>query len=84
MGDKPVDDMTEHEGLVCRTVCSGLNGLIPLTEIQGRKVVVMCNLKPVKMRGVKSCAMGPVELVAPPEGSKAGDRVGTLPMPQKK
>ncbi|KAJ6789759.1 hypothetical protein PWT90_06780 [Aphanocladium album] len=92
MGDKPGDDTTEYEGQVCRTVCSGLNGLIPLEQMQGRKVVVVCNLKPVKMRGIKSCAMvlaasprikegevddhkGPVELVAPPEGSKAGDRV---------
>ncbi|KAJ4159792.1 uncharacterized protein LMH87_007734 [Akanthomyces muscarius] len=92
MGDKPNDDTTEYEGQVCRTVCSGLNGLIPLAEMQGRKVVVVCNLKPVKMRGVKSCAMvlaasprikegevddhkGPVELVAPPADSKAGDRV---------
>lgn len=92
MGDKPGDDTTEYEGQVCRTVCSGLNGLIPLAEMQGRKVVVVCNLKPVKMRGVKSCAMvlaasprikegevddhkGPVELVAPPAGSNAGDRV---------
>lgn len=92
MGDKAGDDTTEYEGQVCRTVCSGLNGLIPLEQMQGRKVVVVCNLKPVKMRGIKSCAMvlaasprlkegeaddhkGPVELVAPPEGSKAGDRV---------
>jgi aminoacyl tRNA synthase complex-interacting multifunctional protein 1 len=58
MGDKPgTDDTTEHEGQVCRTVCSGLNGLVPLEEMQGRKVVVVANLKPVKMRGIKSCAM---------------------------
>ncbi|KFG84538.1 multisynthetase complex auxiliary component p43 [Metarhizium anisopliae] len=86
------EDYTEYEGQICRTVCSGLNGLIPLEQMQGRKVVVVCNLKPVKMRGIKSCAMvlaaspkvkegevdedkGPVELVAPPKGSKAGDRV---------
>lgn len=92
MGDQPNDDTTEYEGQVCRTVCSGLNGLIPLEQMQGRKVVVVCNLKPVKMRGVKSCAMvlaasprvkegeaddhkGPVELVSPPESSKAGERV---------
>lgn len=93
VGDQPGnEDYTEYEGQICRTVCSGLNGLIPLEEMQGRKVVVVCNLKPVKMRGIKSCAMvlaasprakegeaddhkGPVELVAPPEGSKAGERV---------
>jgi aminoacyl tRNA synthase complex-interacting multifunctional protein 1 len=58
MGDKPgTDDTTEYEGQVVRTVCSGLNGLVPLEEMQGRKVVVVANLKPVKMRGIKSCAM---------------------------
>ncbi|KAJ4300089.1 G4 quadruplex nucleic acid binding protein [Collariella sp. IMI 366227] len=58
MGDAPgTPDTTEVDGQVCRTVCSGLNGLIPLEEMQGRKVVVVCNLKPVKMRGIKSSAM---------------------------
>lgn len=50
-------DTEEYEGQVVRTVCSGLNGLVPLEEMQGRKVVVVCNLKPVKMRGIKSAAM---------------------------
>lgn len=92
VGDQPSDDTVMHEGQVCRVVCSGLNGLVPLEEMQGRKVVVVCNLKPVKMRGIKSCAMvlaasppiaagevddhkGPVELVSPPPGAKAGDRL---------
>ncbi|KAH8845522.1 hypothetical protein MCOR27_009543 [Pyricularia oryzae] len=58
MGDPAgTPDTEEYEGQVVRTVCSGLNGLVPLEEMQGRKVVVVCNLKPVKMRGVKSCAM---------------------------
>lgn len=58
MGDKEGTDDTEVvDGQVCRTVCSGLNGLVPLEEMQGRKVVVVANLKPVKMRGIKSCAM---------------------------
>lgn len=58
MGDQPgTDDTAEYDGQVCRTVCSGLNGLVPLAEMQGRKVVVVCNLKPVKMRGIKSSAM---------------------------
>ncbi len=58
MGDKPgTEDTEEYEGQVCRTVCSGLNGLVPLEEMKGRKVVVVANLKPVKMRGIKSCAM---------------------------
>ncbi|KAB5539492.1 hypothetical protein GE09DRAFT_319318 [Coniochaeta sp. 2T2.1] len=58
MGDTAgTPDTAEYEGHVCRTVCSGLNGLIPLEEMQDRKVVVVANLKPVKMRGIKSCAM---------------------------
>lgn len=58
MGDKEGTEDTEVvDGQVCRTVCSGLNGLVPLEEMQGRKVVVVANLKPVKMRGIKSCAM---------------------------
>ncbi|KAK8219344.1 G4 quadruplex nucleic acid binding protein [Zalaria obscura] len=86
------DNTTEYEGQICRIVCSGLNGLVPLQEMQGRKIVAVCNLKPVTMRGIKSAAMvlaasprlaegeedhhaGPVELVNPPEGAAAGDRV---------
>ena len=85
------ENTSEFEGQVCRTVCSGLNGLIPLEEMQGRKVVTVCNLKPVTMRGIKSSAMvlaaspkvaedednhkGPVELVNPPADAKAGERV---------
>ncbi|KAJ5770388.1 uncharacterized protein N7511_002439 [Penicillium nucicola] len=59
-GDAPGSDNTsldEETGKTVRTVCSGLNGLVPLEEMQGRKIVAVCNLKPVTMRGVKSCAM---------------------------
>lgn len=92
-GDAPgTDNTSEYEGKIVRTVCSGLNGLVPLEEMQGRKIVAVCNLKPVTMRGIKSAAMvlaasprlapgeedhhaGPVELVNPPEGAEAGERV---------
>nr|POE71879.1 trna-aminoacylation cofactor arc1 [Quercus suber] len=92
-GDAPgTDNTSEHEGQVVRTVCSGLNGLVPLEAMQGRKIIAVCNLKPVKMRGILSAAMvlaasprlapgeadahaGPVELVAPPAGAEAGERV---------
>lgn len=57
-GDAPgTDNTSEFEGQVVRTVCSGLNGLVPLEEMQGRKIVAVCNLKPVTMRGIKSAAM---------------------------
>ena len=92
-GDPPgTENTSEHEGQIVRTVCSGLNGLIPLSEMQDRKIIAVCNLKPVTMRGIKSAAMvlaasprlkegeednhkGPVELVNPPEGAVAGERV---------
>ena len=51
------ENTSEYEGQIVRTVCSGLNGLVPLEEMQGRKIVAVCNLKPVTMRGIKSAAM---------------------------
>ena len=96
MGDPEGTEHTqldESTGKVVRTVCSGLNGLVPLAEMQDRKVVVVANLKPVNMRSIKSAAMvlaasppseegadphAPdrvVELVSPPEGSEAGEKV---------
>ncbi|CAB4486458.1 nucleic acid-binding protein [Rhizophagus irregularis] len=65
-----------------RTVVSGLVNHIPLDQMQNRDVVLVCNLKPASMRGIKSYAMvlaatsaeGKVELVDPPPGSKPGDR----------
>lgn len=74
-----------------RTVLSGLRGKIPIEEMQGRKVILVCNLKPANMRGIKSCAMvlaasprlaegedphaGVVELVEPPADAQVGERV---------
>ena len=40
-----------------RTVVSGLVGLVPEDKLQGRLGVFLCNLKPVKMRGIESTAM---------------------------
>ena len=57
-GDAPgTENTSEYSGQIVRTVCSGLNGLVPLEEMQNRKIVAVCNLKPVTMRGIKSAAM---------------------------
>ena len=64
------DNTSEYEGQVVRTVCSGLNGLVPLAEMQGRKVVAVCNLKPVTMRGVRSAAMVLAASPRPPPGGE--------------
>ncbi len=39
--------------LAPRTVVSGLVKFLTCEELQGRKVVILCNLKPAKMRGTR-------------------------------
>lgn len=65
-----------------RQVISGLVKHIPLEEMQNRMVILLCNLKPAKMRGIMSeamvmCASTPekVEILAPPAGAVPGDLV---------
>jgi len=67
-----------------RTIVSGLVDFVPADQMLNRMVVVLCNLKPAKMRGVESCGMvlcssrpepKEVEPLAVPEGSQPGDRV---------
>ena len=76
-------DCGEEAGGV-RTIISGLAKFIPIDSLIGRKVVVVCNLKPSKMRGVVSEGMllaasnnvdgeEVVELLEAPEDSKVGD-----------
>lgn len=56
--------------------------LFSFPKMQNRMAVLLCNLKPAKMRGVVSqamvmCASSPekVEILAPPPGAVAGDRI---------
>jgi len=65
-----------------RTVVSGLVKFVPIEEMKDRMVVVMCNLKPAKMRGVTSeamvmCASTPekIEILLPPSSAVPGDLV---------
>ncbi|KAJ6646549.1 Aminoacyl tRNA synthase complex-interacting multifunctional protein 1, partial [Pseudolycoriella hygida] len=65
-----------------RTVVSGLVKFIPIEDMANRMVVVLCNLKPAKMRGVTSeamvmCASTPekVEILAPPPTAVPGELV---------
>lgn len=76
-----VEEVDVGEGTP-RTVVSGLVNHVPLEQMQNRMVVLLCNLKPAKMRGVLSqamvmCASSPekVEILAPPNGSVPGDRI---------
>jgi aminoacyl tRNA synthase complex-interacting multifunctional protein 1 len=67
-----------------RTVISGLVRFVPLEAMQNRDVIVMTNLKPVNMRGIKSYGMvmcatsedgNTVEPLSPPPGAVPGERV---------
>lgn len=69
-----------------RTIVSGLVNYVPINEMQDRLVIVLCNLKPAKMRGIESSGMvlcasienngvKSVEPLEPAEGSKPGDKV---------
>jgi methionyl-tRNA synthetase len=67
-----------------RQVVSGLVNFVPIEQMRDRYVVVLCNLKPANLRGVKSAAMvlaasnedhTKVELLDPPHGSQIGERV---------
>jgi len=67
-----------------RTVVSGLRKFVTEEEMQGRSVVVVCNLKPAKMRDIVSygmvlCASNEdhtkVDPIVPPKGCKPGDKV---------
>lgn len=87
VGRHPDADSLYLEKIDCgeplpRTVVSGLVKFVPLEEMQNRLVVVLCNLKPAKMRGVTSeamvmCASTPdkVEILSPPSGAVPGDLV---------
>lgn len=67
-----------------RTIVSGLVNFIPIEEMQDKMVVVLCNLKPAKMRGIESqgmvlCASAEeprqVETLIPPDNAVPGERV---------
>lgn len=64
-------------------VASGLREVYTESEMMGRRVLVICNLKPTKMMGFQSCGMvlaakdasDAVALVEAPAGAADGDRV---------
>ncbi|GIL77124.1 hypothetical protein Vretimale_3202 [Volvox reticuliferus] len=67
-----------------RQVISGLRNFVPLEQMQDRVVVVVCNLKPAKMRDIMSYGMvlcasddahGKVEPVLVPDGVPIGERL---------
>ena len=67
-----------------RQISSGLRPYIPIEAIKDRNVIVFCNLKARKLAGKDSYGMvlcasnddhSKIEVLIPPEGSKAGDQV---------
>lgn len=69
-----------------REIASGLRAHYALDDLQGRSVLVVCNLKPAKLAGFPSSGMvfcassadkGKVEFLDPPASAQPGDRVLT-------
>ncbi|KAG8908439.1 G4 quadruplex nucleic acid binding protein [Tulasnella sp. 403] len=80
----PQIDIGEETGP--RTIISGLVNYVPIEKMQDKYLVVVANLKPANMRGIKSYGMvlcatskegkeAGIEVIDPPAGSKPGDRV---------
>ncbi len=73
-----------------RQLCAGLKKHYTLEEFVGRRIIVVCNLMPAKLRGVMSEGMllaategETVGLLVPPADAKPGDRIdGTTAAPQ--
>ncbi|KAL6066503.1 Telomerase protein component 1 [Balamuthia mandrillaris] len=80
-----------------RQVVSGLVKHLSIHQLQGEKVVVLCNVKPSRLKGIESQAMivgvsandpsarPAVELLLPPQDAPVGDRLffGPNPPPQR-
>lgn len=85
---------SEAEDVTPLTVCSGLVNYVSREELLNRKVVLLTNLKPSKMRGIKSEAMilaseneevSKVEIVHPPVSSAIGELLHFQPfVPENK
>ena len=69
-----------------RTVVSGLVKHVPIEQMRNRKVIVLCNLKPSKLKNVESQAMvlcgkardepcSKIEIIDPPAGAAVGERI---------
>jgi len=67
-----------------RTIVSGLVNYVPIDQMKDRVLLVLCNIKPAKMRGIMSEGMvfcaevsaeNKVELLEVPEGVTIGERV---------
>lgn len=76
-----LEEVDVGEPTPCQVI-SGLAHYIPIHEMQHRKVVVLCNLEPVQLRGITSYAMlvgasdgTKVELLDPPQNSIIGERI---------
>ncbi|KAF5287730.1 hypothetical protein FQA39_LY15750 [Lamprigera yunnana] len=67
-----------------RTIVSGLVNFIPIEEMRDLLVLVLCNLKPAKLRGIESKGMllcanvaepKQIEAITPPPGTTPGEKV---------
>ena len=81
------DVLVDAESGAKRQVVTGLQKYVPIDKLEKHHVAIIMNLKPAKLAGIKSEAMilcaetlidaetRKVDLIAPPPGSVAGDRI---------
>ena len=82
-GDKLYCEEIEMGEDAPRQIASGLRDHYTLEEMQGRRLIVVCNLKKASLMGFSSYGMvlcaksddGKVEFVTPPEGAAIGERI---------
>ena len=75
--------LTVKVGRETRTVVSGIEKFYESEELVGKQVVLVANLKPVKLRGILSEGMilcaedaeGKLQLVSPEQAIQAGSKV---------
>jgi methionyl-tRNA synthetase len=77
--------LTLDDGEDGRTICAGIKEFYSKEELTGKKIIIVANLAPRKMRGIESCGMllaasnkdhSKVSLISPDKDIEAGSIVG--------
>jgi methionyl-tRNA synthetase len=85
------DLQNQDHPISTRQVCAGLRRHYSVSQLEGRKVLLLANLKPMKLRGQESAGMvlaaedseGKLHLAEIPESALLGSPVGIEELPQE-
>jgi len=77
--------LTLDDGMGGRTICAGIKEFYKMDELKGKKIIIVANLAPRKMRGIESQGMllaasnkdhSKVSLISPDQDIEPGSQVG--------